>query len=249
MLWSILRPPCILWVFNLYVFADAIRPGSHPARLLTQQLTPHVSIYDSSLVAAQNQPFVSVENVSFLFRKRVREREGESERDMGDAGSRDSVKSLNEIYASRRVVTVFTARRADGALPLVWHNRDDDIRQYLCKVARWAYSGEWPFYLIHIITTDWCSWSWCSCCHEQSSNQVLIDLLCPKLRTLLALQVGRPWLWAVVPSCPFWPLTSDTKKEILVHICHWLNIWLLGQGDPRLASLPGSSSPCQIRVT
>lgn len=131
MLWSILRPPCILWVFNLYVFADAIRPGSHPARLLTQQLTPHVSIYDSSLAAAQNRPFVSVENVSFLFRKRVREKEGESKRDMGNASSRDSVKSLNEIYASRRAVRVFTARRADSTLPLVWHNRDDNIRQYL----------------------------------------------------------------------------------------------------------------------
>lgn len=82
MLWSILCPPCILWVFNFYVFADAIRPGSHPARLLTRQLTPHVSIYDSSLAAAQNRPFVSVKNVSFLFRKRAREREGERVREI-----------------------------------------------------------------------------------------------------------------------------------------------------------------------
>lgn len=55
-----------VYEFYFYVCSTLILPGTQQALLFTQQLTPHCSIYDSSLAAAQNHPFVSAKNVSFL---------------------------------------------------------------------------------------------------------------------------------------------------------------------------------------
>lgn len=65
--------------------------------LLTLQLTPHGSIYDSSLAAAQNRPIVSPKNVSFLtfFEGKQRPRK----RWDGGMSNGDIFESSHVIYA------------------------------------------------------------------------------------------------------------------------------------------------------
>lgn len=80
-----------------FLWPTLILPGTQPALLLTLQLTPHGSIYDSSLAAAQNRPIVSPKNVSFLtfFEGKQRQRK----RWDGGMSNGDIFESSHVIYA------------------------------------------------------------------------------------------------------------------------------------------------------
>lgn len=160
--------------------------------------------------------------MSFLFRKRAREREGERVREIRgreQSGQCEIVKQ-DLCFLSR-------ADALSECLLLVgpWHNQGDNIRQFVTHLES---SQKSLFRKVIILFYS----------HNFNRFMKLVFMVpCPNIYSsvdcpLLSLSQcvvsfeGISCLWAGVLSCPFWPLTSDINKEFFVHVCHLLNIYL-----------------------